>query len=126
MAWERLSGDLKGQLYGGSIFTLEHAMFDGSEPDLIKNRIKDGVFEGYVQNLTAILATKYGQFDTKKINSARSKLMELGKYAEKHNVSLIGIINYEVAVYETTKLSMIDGPDVEIKTHIGTEFTIRK
>lgn len=158
----------KGQLYGGSAFTLDHALSDGSEPDLIKNRMKDGIFEGYVQNLTAVLATKYGQFDTKKINSARSKLMELGKYAEKHNVSLIGIINYEVAatngekkfivhnnkslipgnnaeyvkntkdylnrkgvkyttreVYETSKLSMIDGPDVEVKTHIGTEFTIK-
>ncbi len=97
-AHRRLGDNKAGILYGNKIWTWDHAVADGSDPDMIYNRMTDGVYESYVLNMTAVLATKFGKSDAGKLDEVRNKLIELGKYAEKHKVSLIGIINYEVAV----------------------------
>lgn len=97
-AHRRLGDNKAGILYGNKIWTWDHAVADGSDPDMIYNRMTDGIYESYVLNMTAVLATKFGKSEAGKLDEVRNKLIELGKYAEKHKVSLIGIINYEVAV----------------------------
>jgi len=99
-----------GQLYGNPFFTLNHAASDGSEPDMIKNRMDDGVFEGYIRTLTGVLASKYRKFNNANIQQAVNTLLGLGDYARKNNVSLKGIINYEVAKLKGDKSFFVDQP----------------
>jgi RHS repeat-associated protein len=103
-----IGGD--GQLYGNPFFTIDHAASDGDKPDLIKNRMDDGIFEGYVRNLAGVLSTKYEKYDNEKITKAVNKLLELGEYAKKNNVSLKGIINYEVAAIKGESKFFIHQP----------------
>lgn len=111
-----LDGD--GTLYGGwSIwppstpwFTTLHAVSDGSEPDLIKNRIDDGVWNGYTSNMIAVLASKYNKFDNSTVTKIQAKLTALGNYAKNNNVSLKGIMNYEVAVAKGENEFFINQP----------------
>jgi RHS repeat-associated protein len=133
----------KGNLYGNNTFTLDHLWSDGSKPDLIMNRMDDGMYESYVHNLTAVLSTKYQKFDAKKLQNAREVLIGLGEYARKNKVSLIGIINYEVAaakgenkffIHKTSSLLTQSKEDYdkyvkstsEYLTKKGVKFTTRE
>ena len=81
--------------------TAEHAFGvepDGTDtglrPDLIYNRVP--LYNRYVKSLAEVLAKKY--FDDYNCSIDMSFFNKLTSYAEINKVSLIGIINYEVAV----------------------------
>jgi RHS repeat-associated protein len=100
-AHSKLSGD--GTMYGEDGYTMQHAFAkesDGSDtglrPDLIYER--PGMYLEYVQNLSSMLAVKFGS--NPRVNIDLVKFKDMTAYAQKNKVSLIGIINYEVSAME--------------------------
>lgn len=95
-AHSHLSGD--GKMYGNSIYTIEHKFAtepDGSDtglrPDMISGRPE--LYKEYVSGLTSLMMNKFGKTERPDL----SILSNLADYASKNKVSLIGILNYEVA-----------------------------
>jgi hypothetical protein len=84
-----------GELYGNEGFTLDHAVSDGSKPDKIGNRVKDGLYMEYVQSTASILSELF----SKDINNVDFSLFEeLANYSKNNNnASLHGILAYHVA-----------------------------
>ena len=86
------------EMYGNGYYTTEHMYAtepDGSStglrPDLIYER--PDLYKKYVTGVTEILMEKYKSDKVVDL----SKLNELANYASTNKVSLIGILNYEVA-----------------------------
>lgn len=95
--------DLYGR--GGELPTLEHFFFDFSEPDLIKNR--PSLYEEYVNVLADVLLEKYEQALIANKAQVWNKTHELAMYAVTKKISLIGIINYEVAKLRNLKTFIV-------------------
>lgn len=93
-AHRKLDGD--GELYGNDGFTLDHAASDGHAPDMIGNRPE--LFLEYVQTLSTVLSMKYGTGENQ--NFSLDVFGKMANYASNNGgdpISLIGIMNYEVA-----------------------------
>ena len=88
-------------MYGNSNgYTTEHAItLDGSEPDMIYNRVSNGDYVNYAKDVLFSLSMS---FDTKvnysqAYDKAMPILADLMNYATENKVSLNGIVNYAVA-----------------------------
>lgn len=92
--------DGSGYLYGweGGPPTWEHFFPHQSAPDMIKNR--PGLYEEYVDQLMDVLINKYPEAKVTNKVFVWQKIHELSMYATINKVSLIGIINYEVAEFK--------------------------
>jgi len=70
--------------------------WDWSAPDMIRER--PNLYENYVNELAKILIEKFESAEEKNLLKVWNKVHELSMYAVLQDVSLIGIINYEVAL----------------------------
>lgn len=96
---------LNKRMYGDTIYfglnfnmTLDHFISDGSEPDLIANR--PNWYLEYVKSVSELLSLKF-QKNNQMLNL--NIFEKLANYAKSKSVSLIGIIDYEIAILENKK-----------------------
>jgi RHS repeat-associated protein len=96
-AHSHLNGD--GKMYGGDGYTTQHAFAvepdgtpTGVRPDQIYERPE--LYKTYVGNVADLMSVKFGKSYDK---SQFQVFGDLADYASRKKVSLIGIINYEVA-----------------------------
>ncbi len=102
---KRMYGDTINFIFNVLGITTEHMSSDGAEPDLIGNR--PNWYMEYVKNVVDLISLKFG----KQSSSVDFSLFEyLANYAKQKHVSLIGIINYEIAISENKKEFTIPYP----------------
>ena len=117
-------GEFDGKLYGhgiDNVFTLGHATH-GHKPDLIWKRPQ--LWKGYVQDLANLLIDKFGsQYDLS--NEFGNVFEDLAAYGKENQVSLIGIINYQIAVAKgDSEFYIYNVQDGGILTEDGDNFDV--
>jgi len=112
---EKMYGNLNG-------YTTEHLTVDGSAPDFIYNRIETGDYMNYAKDVLFVLSlstdTKVKYTDA--LDKAEPILNGLMAYAKENKVSLMGIINYEVAKLQGSKEFYIHSPISLLSTDYKT------
>ncbi|BAV08134.1 RHS repeat domain-containing protein [Filimonas lacunae] len=113
----------------GGGYTFDHLVSAGSEPDMIYNRIGDnGKYVSYAKDVLFVLSQK---FDTKVNYSAALEkalpiLKSMMEYASKNRVSLIGIINYELANLKGENSFYVYAPQSILSTDYQTHLVNTK
>ncbi|NKI28496.1 fibronectin type III domain-containing protein [Arenibacter sp. 6A1] len=95
---EKIVAKLSEIYFGHKLHTCEHKFPDGLTPDLIAKR--PNWYIKYVRNLAMIISLKFNldkNLNYKFQNENIKLFEELSLYAQQHNISLIGIMNYETA-----------------------------
>ena len=106
-------------------YTTEHLTKDGSAPDLIYNRVNTGDYMNYAKDALFTMSlsfnTKINYLDA--LEKTIPILTELMSYAKMNTVSLIGIINYEVAKIQGAKEFYIHNPISVLSTDYNKHLT---